>query len=85
MFPRHSYTTTLILFTVTNNRLLSFFSLLRWIPSLALWGGAAAGAVTLFFSAVPIFQSDVLKHIPVVATYFEGAFSAKAYVGMSYH
>jgi len=80
MFPRHSYTTALILLTITHNRLLSFFSLIRWIPSLALWGGAAAGAVTLFFSAVPIFQSDVLKHIPVVATYFEGAFFQQKHV-----
>lgn len=45
----------------------------RWLPSFALWGAAAGGAVTLFLSPVPIFQADVLKKIPVVSTYFEGA------------
>jgi ubiquinol-cytochrome c reductase subunit 10 len=50
---------------------------------LALWGGAAAGAVTLFLSPVPIFQVDVLKKIPFVATYFEGAFADRPTRSMS--
>lgn len=46
--------------------------LCRWIPSLALWGGAAAGGVALFMSQVPIFQNDVLKKIPGLDTYYKG-------------
>lgn len=47
-----------------------FFS--RWVPTLALWGAGAGGAVTLFLSSVPLFQNDVLKSIPVVSSYFQG-------------
>ncbi|PWN49929.1 hypothetical protein IE53DRAFT_316742 [Violaceomyces palustris] len=46
-------------------------AVLKWVPSLALWGGAAAGGVTLFMSSVPLFKTDVLLKIPVVASYFE--------------
>lgn len=37
----------------------------RWVPTLALWGGVGAGAVSLFMSGVPIFQNDVLKKLPI--------------------
>jgi ubiquinol-cytochrome c reductase subunit 10 len=44
----------------------------RWVPSLVLWGGAAAGGVTLYMSQVPIFQNDVLKKFPGLDAYFKG-------------
>ncbi|PWN20628.1 hypothetical protein BCV69DRAFT_299109 [Microstroma glucosiphilum] len=43
---------------------------MSWVPSLALWGGAAGGAVLLFMSKVPIFQHDVLDKIPFVKTFY---------------
>ncbi|CDW94177.1 hypothetical protein [Sporisorium scitamineum] len=43
----------------------------KWAPTLALWGGAGAGAVMLFMSSVPIFKKDVLIKLPVIAPYFE--------------
>ncbi|GAA5988377.1 hypothetical protein JCM10908_003537 [Rhodotorula pacifica] len=42
----------------------------RLAPSLALWGVAGAGALFVFGSALPLFQTDVLKKIPVVADYY---------------
>lgn len=45
-----------------------------WVPSLALWGGAAGGAVLLFMSKVPIFQHDVLDKIPFVKTFYVGEY-----------
>lgn len=39
----------------------------KWAPTLALWGGAGAGAVMLFMSSVPIFKKDVLIKLPVVS------------------
>ena len=41
----------------------------KWIPSLALWGGAGAGAVMLFMSSVPLFKKDVLIKLPVVSIF----------------
>ncbi|GAA5920396.1 hypothetical protein JCM1841_003372 [Sporobolomyces salmonicolor] len=32
----------------------------RLVPNLAMWGVAAAGAVALFASPIPLFQKDVL-------------------------
>ncbi|GAC73075.1 hypothetical protein PANT_8d00052 [Moesziomyces antarcticus T-34] len=43
----------------------------KWAPTLALWGGAGAGAVMLFMSSVPLFKKDVLIKLPVIAPYFE--------------
>ncbi|EPQ30121.1 uncharacterized protein PFL1_02238 [Pseudozyma flocculosa PF-1] len=43
----------------------------KWGPTLALWGGAGAGAVMLFMSNVPIFKHDVLIKMPFIASYFE--------------
>lgn len=31
---------------------------LKWVPTLALWGGAAAGIGALFLSEIPLFQKD---------------------------
>jgi hypothetical protein len=45
-----------------------------WVPSLALWGGAAGGAVLLFMSKVPIFQHDVLDKIPFIKTFYVGEY-----------
>ncbi|UZJ57198.1 hypothetical protein CBS101457_006518 [Exobasidium rhododendri] len=42
----------------------------KWVPSLALWGGAGGGAVMLFMSQVPIFQSDVLMKLPGLKAYY---------------
>lgn len=38
----------------------------KWAPTLAMWGGAGAGAVMLFMSGVPLFKKDVLLKLPVV-------------------
>ncbi|KAJ1035382.1 hypothetical protein NDA13_000799 [Ustilago tritici] len=43
----------------------------KWAPTLAMWGGAGAGAVMLFMSSVPLFKKDVLLKLPVIAPYFE--------------
>ncbi|KAH9816893.1 ubiquinol-cytochrome-c reductase complex subunit-domain-containing protein [Melampsora americana] len=43
----------------------------KWIPTLGLWGAGVGCAVTLFASAIPRFQNDVLKNIPGVAGYYE--------------
>lgn len=50
----------------------------RWIPTLAMWGAAAGGAVALFMSGVPIFQTDVLKKIPFLDQYYKGESAARA-------
>ncbi|KWU42742.1 hypothetical protein RHOSPDRAFT_35690 [Rhodotorula sp. JG-1b] len=42
----------------------------RLAPTLALWGFAGAGALMVVGSAIPLFQTDVLKKIPVVADYY---------------
>jgi hypothetical protein len=41
--------------------------LTKWRTPAMIWGVAAGGAVSLFMSDVPIFQRDVLRHIPVVS------------------
>lgn len=46
---------------------------MRWQPSIVLWGASAAGFVTLFMSGVPLFKKDVLLHVPVLREYFVGA------------
>lgn len=58
----------------TSTSPLSFFTcnstptaVFKWVPSLALWGGAGAGAVMLFMSSVPLFKKDVLIKLPVVS------------------
>ncbi|BGP04060.1 Cytochrome b-c1 complex, subunit 10 [Rhodotorula toruloides] len=43
----------------------------RLVPNLALWGFAGAGVLFLAGSSIPLFQTDVLKKIPVVANYYE--------------
>ncbi|KAG0139727.1 hypothetical protein CROQUDRAFT_674980 [Cronartium quercuum f. sp. fusiforme G11] len=43
----------------------------RWIPTLGVWSAGAGCAVALFASAIPRFQTDVLKKIPGVAGYYE--------------
>ncbi|KAM0787141.1 hypothetical protein ACM66B_006392 [Microbotryomycetes sp. NB124-2] len=43
----------------------------RWAPTLGVWGIGLAGAGALFLSPIPVFQADVLKKIPGVASYFE--------------
>ena len=40
-----------------------------WRPTLAIWGFAAAGAVSLFMSDVPLYQKDVLRKIPFVSAH----------------
>ncbi|ORY47094.1 ubiquinol-cytochrome-c reductase complex subunit-domain-containing protein [Leucosporidium creatinivorum] len=42
----------------------------RWVPTLALWGVAGVGALTLFASPIPLFQKDVLHLIPGVREYY---------------
>ncbi|GAA5872727.1 hypothetical protein JCM3774_005042 [Rhodotorula dairenensis] len=42
----------------------------RLAPTLALWGVAGAGALMVFASGIPLFQTDILKKIPVVADYY---------------
>lgn len=59
---------------LTNSILMSNRRLARWRPTLAIWGIGAAGAVSLLMSDVPLYQRDVLKKIPLVASYFEGEF-----------
>ncbi len=39
----------------------------RWVPALAFWGAAGAGAVTLFLSGVPRFKEDILFKLPFVS------------------
>ncbi|GAA5828489.1 hypothetical protein JCM11251_000817 [Rhodosporidiobolus azoricus] len=39
-------------------------------PSLALWGGAALGALVVVGSSLPRFKSDVLVQVPFVAEYY---------------
>ncbi|CEH15058.1 Cytochrome b-c1 complex subunit 10, fungi [Ceraceosorus bombacis] len=46
-------------------------NVIKWVPSLALWGAGAGAAVTLFLSGVPLFQTDVLKKLPVLKEYYE--------------
>ncbi len=69
----HYEPTILTCFTSTHSLSLSCISslqhycaALKWVPSLALWGGAGAGAVTLFLSSVPLFKKDVLIKLPGV-------------------
>ncbi|KAJ9108754.1 hypothetical protein QFC21_000074 [Naganishia friedmannii] len=40
-------------------------------PSILLWGGAIGAGVALFAQAIPIFQKDILKKVPLVAAYYE--------------
>lgn len=51
----------------------------KWAPSLALWGGAGAGAVMLFMSSVPLFKKDILIKLPVVSLASTRTPSATAY------
>ncbi|GAA5915446.1 hypothetical protein JCM6882_007894, partial [Rhodosporidiobolus microsporus] len=41
----------------------SFFTKLA--PNLALWGGAAAGALLVVGSSLPLFRNDILLKVPV--------------------
>lgn len=43
-----------------------------WVPTLAIWGGAAGGAVFLFASSIPLFKTDVIAKIPLLRNYYEG-------------
>ncbi|GEM11846.1 cytochrome b-c1 complex, subunit 10 [Rhodotorula toruloides] len=43
----------------------------RLVPNLALWSFAGAGVLFLAGSSIPLFQTDVLKKLPVVANYYE--------------
>ncbi|KAK0542543.1 hypothetical protein OC846_006704 [Tilletia horrida] len=42
----------------------------KWVPTLALWGGGAGVAATLFLSSVPRYKTDVLLKLPIISAYF---------------
>jgi len=45
--------------------------MLRWSPSLMLWGGAAAVAALLFTEGIPRVRRDILERLPAVGEYWD--------------
>ncbi|KAI3626308.1 hypothetical protein CBS9595_001669 [Malassezia furfur] len=43
--------------------------MMKWVPSLAIWGASAGVLVTVLLSGVPLFQKDVLDKTPVAWFY----------------
>ncbi|CED84488.1 Cytochrome b-c1 complex subunit 10, fungi [Phaffia rhodozyma] len=44
--------------------------IMRFVPSLGVWGVGAGGLITLLLSSTPIFQQDVLVKVPVLTEYY---------------
>lgn len=47
-----------------------------FLPSIAGWGAAATGFVTLYLSGVPKFKEDVLSKLPLVCKFWVGTLRA---------
>ncbi|KEI41711.1 uncharacterized protein L969DRAFT_85520 [Mixia osmundae IAM 14324] len=45
--------------------------MMRWAPTLAVWGVAAAGGILVYASSIPKFQQDVLLKVPLVKEYYK--------------
>ncbi|KAJ3358169.1 hypothetical protein GGF32_000675 [Allomyces javanicus] len=42
----------------------------QWVPTLAVWGGAAGLGVLYFAEKIPMIRRDVLQNIPVIGAHW---------------